>query len=91
MLGSVDVYKRQPQDPVTLDGGQVAAQCRAAQEAGAEGIVYMAGTWLLATHIVDAVLQSNLPAAIWGIPEPVSFSSVGCLSLIHILCITSFK
>ncbi len=64
-------------DSYTTDGGQVLRQARACREAGAHALLYLAGTWLLAGHVVDAVQDVDLPAGIWGIPEPASFSSVG--------------
>ncbi|MBQ9942045.1 MAG: hypothetical protein IJP03_03450 [Christensenellaceae bacterium] len=65
-------------DEVTLDGQQVKDQQKAIEAAGADAIIYMCGTWLLSTHIVDAAKETKLPIAVWGLPEPISFSSVGC-------------
>lgn len=50
--------------------------------ADADTVVFLIGTWILANHIVDAVAELKVPFVIWGMPEPVSFSSVGA-NVIH--------
>lgn len=66
-----------PADACTLTGEAVRLQTEACVAAGADAIVYLIGTWILANHVVDAVLGLDLPFAVWGVPEPASFSSVG--------------
>lgn len=55
----------------------VLRRARKCRDEGAECIIYLIGTWILADHVVDAVQEVNLPTAIWGMPEAASFSSVG--------------
>ena len=71
-----------PAEEYTLTGHQVRAACQRAQEAGADAVLFLTGTWILADHIVDAVQSCSLPVGIWGVPEPVSFSSVGA-NVVH--------
>ena len=66
----------------TLTSEEVQRQTKECMEKGAACIVYMTGTWVLAEHIVDAVKDIAVPVGIWGIPEPVSFSSVGA-NVVH--------
>ncbi len=61
----------------TLTGEEVLIQSKQCEALGAEAIIYLIGTWILADHIIDAVQRINLPIGLWGIPEPASFSSVG--------------
>ena len=61
----------------TLTGEEVRKQTEQCLALGAASMVYLAGTWLLARHVVDAVRELNVPFGIWGIPEATSFSSVG--------------
>ena len=65
------------EDGYTLTGSQVIEQTERCRQSGADAIVYLVGTWILANHVVDAVRELPLPIAIWGVPEPISFSSVG--------------
>ena len=69
-------------DAYTLTAGQVIDQCRRAVREGAHAVVFLIGTWLLADHIIDAAKECTVPIGIWGVPEPVSFSSVG-VNVIH--------
>lgn len=61
----------------TLTGEEVREQTRICTERGADSVVYMTGTWILAQHVTDAVRDLKIPFGIWGIPEAASFSSVG--------------
>lgn len=76
-LNDVGVEVVNPVDAYTLTGEAVRAQTEACVAAGADAMVYLVGTWILADHVVDAVRELALPFAIWGVPEPASFSSVG--------------
>lgn len=66
----------------TTERGEVLEQARRCREENADCILYLVGTWILADHVVDAVQEVNLPAAVWGIPEAASFSSVGA-NVVH--------
>lgn len=66
-----------PDSTFTLTGEDVKKQTEECLASGAQSIVYLAGTWLLACHVVDAVREIKVPFGIWGIPEAASFSSVG--------------
>ena len=61
----------------TLTGEEVRRQTDFCMEHGADAILYMTGTWILAQHVTDAVRELQVPFGIWGIPEAASFSSVG--------------
>ena len=69
-------------DNCTLTGEEVLRQTRYCETAGADAMVYLIGTWCLASHVIDAVRDSKIPFAVWGIPEPASFSSVGA-NVVH--------
>ncbi len=62
---------------VLMDSADVIAAAKRLRDMDADAVVYLVGTWIFADGIVGAIQQSGLPAAIWGVPEPVSFSSVG--------------
>ena len=66
----------------TLDGAEVLPQARACRDGGAVAIIYLVSTWVFANHVIDAVQEVRLPVGIWGIPEAVSFSSVG-VNVVH--------
>lgn len=66
-----------PDSSFTLTGEDVRKQTEECLASGAQSMVYLAGTWLLAAHVVDAVRGIKVPFGIWGIPEAASFSSVG--------------
>lgn len=66
----------------TLSKEEVKEQTKQCVERGACAVIYMVGTWLLADHIIDAVRDLTVPVGIWGIPESVSFSSVGA-NVVH--------
>ncbi len=66
---SADIY--------TLQGDEVVWQTKHCVKEGADAIVYLIGTWILADHVINAVYALKTPFGIWGIPEPASFSSVG--------------
>lgn len=70
------------EDSYTLTGEEVLHQTRKCEAAEADALVYLIGTWCLASHVIDAVRGIKLPFAIWGIPEPASFSSVGA-NVVH--------
>lgn len=65
------------QKDITLSRQEAIAQCREAEDAGADAIVFLIGTWILCDHVIDAARSISLPMGVWGIPEPISFSSVG--------------
>jgi L-fucose isomerase len=44
---------------------------------GAQCLVYLLGTWIHATQILQAVKQVSLPFIIWSIPDPATFSLTG--------------
>lgn len=69
-------------DGYTLTGCEVLGQTEKCVVADADAIVYLIGTWCLASHVVDAIRDLKVPFAIWGVPEPASFSSVG-VNVIH--------
>lgn len=69
-------------DVCTLTGEEVLRQTRDCEKMGADAFVYLIGTWCLASHVIDAVRESKVPFAVWGIPEPASFSSVGA-NVVH--------
>lgn len=69
-------------DSCTLTGEEVLRQARNCERSGADAMVYLIGTWCLASHVIDAVRKGKLPFVIWGIPEPASFSSVGA-NVVH--------
>lgn len=65
----------------------IIAAAKELEAKGAQAIIYLAGTWILADGVVDAIWQTpRLPVAIWGIPEATSFSSVGANVLHGALC-----
>lgn len=64
-----------PKDSYTLTEKEVLQQ--SCQCENADALIYLIGTWCLANHVINAVQEIKRPFAIWGIPEPVSFSSVG--------------
>jgi L-fucose isomerase len=64
---------------------------KALQAQDADCIIYLVGTWILADGAVSSVQQVSLPVAIWGVPEPVSFSSVGANVLHGALCEMDIK
>lgn len=66
-----------PDSTFTLTGEDVKEQTKECLASGAQSMVYLAGTWLLACHVVDVVRELKVPVGIWGIPEAASFSSVG--------------
>lgn len=66
-----------PESVYTLNGEDVKRQTVECLDKGAEALIYLIGTWILADHVVDAVRDLKVPFGIWGIPEPASFSSVG--------------
>lgn len=68
--------------PCTLTGAEVMEQSQKSETEGADVVIYLVGTWILADHIVDAILRLKIPFVIWGIPEPASFSSVGA-NVVH--------
>lgn len=57
----------------------------------ADCIIYLVGTWILADGVVSSAQQVSLPVAVWGVPEPVSFSSVGANVLHGALCEMDMK
>ena len=67
---------------VAITPAEVMDCVRAGRHAGADCVIYLIGTWILADKVVDAIRSVNLPAAIWGIPEGISFSSVGA-NVVH--------
>lgn len=71
-----------PKSEYTLTGQDVIAQARKCRDAGAAGMLYLIGTWVLANHVIDAVQLVDLPIGIWGVPEAASFSSVGA-NVVH--------
>ena len=72
---------------VLTDRQDIISQAEQMQTMGADAIIYLIGTWILADGVVDAILKTpRLPCAIWGMPEPVSFSSVGANVLHGTLC-----
>lgn len=70
------------EDNYTLTGEEVLWQTKKCETAEADALVYLIGTWCLANHVIDAVSDCKLPFAIWGVPEPASFSSVGA-NVVH--------
>lgn len=66
-----------PEDGYTLSSEAVQKQTDECVNSGAVALVYLIGTWVLANHVVDSIMDVSVPFAIWGIPEPASFSSVG--------------
>lgn len=67
---------------VTLNWQDVQNQTQTIIKADADAVIYMPGTWVIATHVADAVRKLTMPVAIWGIPEASSFSSVGA-NVVH--------
>ena len=76
-LAEIGIEVVNPDSSLTLTGEEVRGQTETCLALGAQSMVYLAGTWLLASHVVDAVRELNVPFGIWGIPEAASFSSVG--------------
>lgn len=76
-LMDIGVEVVNPDSIFTLTGEDVKKQTEQCLGLGTQSIVYLAGTWLLARHVVDAVRELQVPFGIWGIPEAASFSSVG--------------
>jgi len=70
------------QSGVVLDARQVMTEAEEALQKGADCIVYIIGTWVLAKYVVDPILRLGIPTAIWGVPEGASFSSVGA-NVVH--------
>ncbi len=68
--------------PCTLTHEEVKEQSIQSERDGADAILYLIGTWILANHVIDAIARIQIPFAIWGIPEPASFSSVGA-NVVH--------
>ena len=67
----------------TTSRGEVAKQAGKYREENVDCILYLIGTWILADHVVDALQASaGVPAAVWGVPEAASFSSVGA-NVVH--------
>jgi L-fucose isomerase len=67
---------------IKLDRHSVADASKKLEAENADAVIYLIGTWILADGVVSAVQQATLPIAIWGVPEPVSFSSVGA-NVVH--------
>jgi L-fucose isomerase len=67
---------------VKLNRQSVIDASRKIEAEDADVIVYLIGTWIFADAVVSAAQQVHLPIAIWGVPEPVSFSSVGA-NVVH--------
>lgn len=76
-LTNIGIEIVNPDSIFTLTGEDVRRQTEQCLALGAQSMVYLAGTWLLAQHVVDAVRELKVPFGIWGIPEAASFSSVG--------------
>lgn len=66
-----------PDSAFTTSSEEVRRETFISLQNDCQGIIYMAGTWLLASHVIDAISEISVPVGIWGLPEPVSFSSVG--------------
>lgn len=69
-------------DEYTITRQEVMEQTSFAKEKDACAVIYLIGTWILANHVTDAALETNLPIAVWGISEAASFSSVGA-NVVH--------
>ncbi|NLF29009.1 MAG: hypothetical protein GX592_14025, partial [Clostridiales bacterium] len=67
---------------LVMDTPSLVEAAKAAQAAGADAVVFLIGTWILADGVVTAAQQLCIPYAVWGVPEPVSFSSVGA-NVVH--------
>jgi L-fucose isomerase len=67
---------------VKLNRQSVVDASKEIEAENADAIIYLIGTWIFADSVVSAVQQVDLPIAVWGVPEPVSFSSVGA-NVIH--------
>jgi L-fucose isomerase len=67
---------------VKLDRQSVVDASKKIEAEDVDALIYIIGTWIFADSVVSAVQQVNLPVAIWGVPEPVSFSSVGA-NVVH--------
>lgn len=65
-----------------MDIDAVVGASRALHTWEADAVIYLIGTWILADGIVSAAQQGRIPTAVWGVPEPVSFSSVGA-NVVH--------
>ena len=70
------------EDGYTLTGRDVREQTEKSVARGADAVIYLIGVWCLASHVVDAVRELKVPFAVWGVPEPASFSSVGA-NVVH--------
>lgn len=70
------------EDGYTLTGCDVREQTEKSVARGADAVIYLIGVWCLASHVVDAVRELKVPFAVWGVPEPASFSSVGA-NVVH--------
>jgi len=46
-------------------------------ERGAEGIIYLIGTWIYAPMVIEPIRKFKLPALLWSPPDPAAFSLVG--------------
>jgi L-fucose isomerase len=65
-----------------LTDEEVMAASRQVADEGADCLVFLIGTWIYAPSIIFSLSHLNLPIAVWGVPEPSSFSSVGA-NVIH--------
>lgn len=82
LLGSGSIELVNDCASYTLSREEVKEQTRQCVDRGACAVIYMVGTWILADHIIDAVRDLLVPVGIWGIPESISFSSVGA-NVVH--------
>lgn len=64
-------------DKVLMDYSQIVGAAKTAKDQGADFLLFLIGTWILADKVVDTIREVCLPVALWGIPEATSFSSVG--------------
>lgn len=71
---------------IWMKTSDIVEQAKKVQFMGADAIIYLVGTWILADGVVSAIQQTYVHSAIWGVPEPVSFSSVGANVLHGALC-----
>jgi L-fucose isomerase len=67
---------------IYLTGQEVLRAVNNAIDKEVDCIVYLIGTWIYAPNIVTHIMNTNIPAIIWGIPEPASFSTVGA-NVVH--------
>jgi len=75
-------------EPGVLTNKQdITDKVRQLQSMDADAFIFLVGTWILADGVVDTIQKAQgTPVAIWGIPEPVSFSGVGANVLHGALC-----